>query len=89
MESDLADQLRKKQTGEIHHIHPRYFRDCWGCVHYAFTVPREKLEEAVSHVRKHDVDVYGPGHIAWMNARVYYFYDRDGNLLEFWSTDNA
>jgi len=50
---------------------------------------REKLEEAVSHVRKHDVDVYGPGHIAWMNARVYYFSDPDGNLLEFWSTDNA
>ena len=23
----------------------------------------------------------------WMNATAYYFYDPDGNLLEFWSRE--
>jgi catechol 2,3-dioxygenase-like lactoylglutathione lyase family enzyme len=31
------------------------------------------------------VDVFGPVEFEWMNAESYYFYDPDGNLLEFWS----
>jgi catechol 2,3-dioxygenase-like lactoylglutathione lyase family enzyme len=31
------------------------------------------------------VEVYGPEQLDWMNAQAYYFYDPDGNLLEFWS----
>ena len=61
----------------------------WGQVHYAFNVPREKLDAAVSHVRANGVDVYGPVHFAWMQATSFYFYDPDGNLLEFWSPDPA
>ena len=61
----------------------------WGQVHYAFNVPRERLAAAVDHVRNHDVEVYGPVHFDWMNATSYYFYDPDGNLLEFWSPDPA
>lgn len=61
----------------------------WGQVHYAFTVPREKLDLAVEHVSRHDVEVYGPTHFDWMDATSYYFYDPDGNLLEFWSPDQA
>lgn len=61
----------------------------WGHVHYAFQVPREKLEAAVSHVRAQGVEVYGPTHFEWMQAISYYFYDLDGNLLEFWSPDSA
>ena len=57
----------------------------WGQVHFALDVPREKLEEAVEHVRSHQVEVYGPVDFEWMGARSYYFYDPDGNLLEFWS----
>lgn len=60
----------------------------WGQVHYAFNVPREKLETAVEHVRGKDVEVYGPVNIKWMKATAYYFYDPDGNLLEFWSPDS-
>ena len=59
----------------------------WGRVHYALTVPRETLEIAVSHLREHGLDVYGPADIKWMKSRSYYFYDPDGNLLEFWSPD--
>jgi catechol-2,3-dioxygenase len=59
----------------------------WGQVHYAFNVPRERLAAAVEHVRGRDVEVYGPVHFDWMNASSYYFYDPDGNLLEFWSPD--
>ena len=61
----------------------------WGQVHYAFHVPRERLANAVEHVRNQDVEVYGPVHFDWMKASSYYFYDPDGNLLEFWSPDPA
>jgi catechol-2,3-dioxygenase len=61
----------------------------WGHVHYAFHVPRDKLEAAVEHVRQQGVEVFGPTDFQWMKARAYYFYDLDGNLLEFWSPDPA
>jgi catechol-2,3-dioxygenase len=59
----------------------------WGRVHYAFNVPRAKLEEAADHVRQKGHTVYGPIYLDWMKALSYYFYDLDGNLLEFWSPD--
>lgn len=59
----------------------------WGHVHYAFHVPHDKLADAVSHVREQHVEVFGPVHFEWMKATAYYFYDPDGNLLEFWSLD--
>jgi catechol 2,3-dioxygenase-like lactoylglutathione lyase family enzyme len=57
----------------------------FGRVHYAFDVAREDLEAAVERVRTAGVEVYGPVEFDWMNAESYYFYDPDGNLLEFWS----
>ena len=59
----------------------------WGQIHYAFEVDRNELESAVENVRRHDVDVFGPVRLDWMKADAYYFYDPDGNLLEFWSPD--
>ena len=32
-------------------------------------------------------EIYGPVYFDWMEALSYYFYDPDGNLLEFWSPD--
>ncbi len=55
----------------------------WGRVHYAFRVPRERLADAVDNVRRQGVEVYGPVRFDWMSADSYYFYDPDGNLLEF------
>ena len=68
---------------------PRPAGERWGPVHYAFHVPRERLAAAVDHVRSRNVAVYGPVHVDWMSASSYYFYDLDGNLLEFWSPDPA
>jgi catechol 2,3-dioxygenase-like lactoylglutathione lyase family enzyme len=59
----------------------------WGQVHFAFEVSREELDEAVARVRAAGVDVFGPVELEWMKARAYYFYDPDGNLLEWWSPD--
>ena len=61
----------------------------WGRVHYAFHVPEDRLDEAVAHVREHGATVYGPVRFDWMHARSYYFYDPDGNLLEFFAPDPA
>ncbi len=72
---------------EEHSPHPPGQR--WGRVHYAFTVPREKLAAALEHLRTHCIEVYGPRRFEWMKATAYYFYDPDGNLLEFWSPDGS
>lgn len=61
----------------------------WGRVHYALVVPHEKLEAAVEHLRGNGVEVYGPTYFDWMRATSYYFYDPDGNLLEFWSPERG
>jgi len=58
----------------------------FGRAHFAFDVARADLDDAVERVRGAGVEVYGPGEFAWMQARSYYFYDPDGNLLEFWSS---
>lgn len=70
---------------EEHSPYPEGSR--WGPVHYAFLVPRDRLDAAVRHVRGKGIEVYGPAHFEWMKAESYYFYDPDGNLLEFWSPD--
>lgn len=57
----------------------------FGRVHFAFDVAPDELDEAVARVRAAGVEVHGPEEFEWMNARSYYFYDPDGNLLEFWS----
>jgi len=57
----------------------------FGRVHFAFDVARDDLDAEVERVRGAGVDVYGPIDFDWMSARSYYFYDLDGNLLEFWS----
>ena len=59
----------------------------WGPVHFALEIARDELDGALDRVRKAGVEVYGPIDFDWMQARSYYFYDPDGNLLEFWSPD--
>jgi lactoylglutathione lyase len=71
---------------EEHSPYPEGHR--FGTVHFAFEVARARLEEAVNRVKGAGVDVYGPTDFDWMKARSYYFYDPDGNLLEFWSPEN-
>lgn len=60
----------------------------FGNVHFAFEVAAHDLEASVERVRAAGVDVYGPVELEWMSAHSYYFYDPDGNLLEFWSPDD-
>jgi catechol 2,3-dioxygenase-like lactoylglutathione lyase family enzyme len=69
---------------EEHSPHPEGER--FGRVHFAFDVAREDLAAAVERVRSAEVDVYGPVDLPEpFNAVSYYFYDPDGNLLEFFS----
>jgi catechol 2,3-dioxygenase-like lactoylglutathione lyase family enzyme len=72
---------------EEHSPHPAGHR--FGSVHLALEVPRERFAEAVDHVRRSGTEVYGPTRFDWMSATSYYFYDPDGNLLEFWSPDDS
>jgi len=58
-----------------------------GQIHYALRVERDKIEEALSHLKKNGITIYGPRYFKWMKATGHYFYDLDGNLIEFWVTD--
>jgi catechol 2,3-dioxygenase-like lactoylglutathione lyase family enzyme len=58
----------------------------FGRVHFAFDVARPDLAAALERVRSAGVEVYGPIDFDEpFNAQSYYFYDPDGNLLEFFS----
>ena len=70
---------------EEHSPHPEGER--FGQVHFAFDVAREDLDAAVERVREAGVEIWGPVDLDWMDAQSYYFYDPDGNLLEFWSPE--
>ena len=72
---------------EEHSPHPAGHR--FGNIHFAFEVPRERFDAAVEHVRNGGTAVYGPTRFDWMQATSYYFYDPDGNLLEFWCPDDS
>jgi catechol 2,3-dioxygenase-like lactoylglutathione lyase family enzyme len=61
----------------------------WGHVHFALNVSSDKLEAASSHVRSQGVQVHGPQRFPWMHATSFYFYDLDGNLIEFWSLEDG
>jgi catechol 2,3-dioxygenase-like lactoylglutathione lyase family enzyme len=75
---------RGKLLFEEHSPFPEGHR--FGTVHFAFNVARGDLDAAVERVRAAGVAVYGPEEFdAPFNALAYYFYDPDGNLLEFFS----
>ena len=74
---------RGKLLFEDHSPYPAGER--FGRVHFAFEVAPEDVEASVERVRAAGVEVYGPVDLEWMNAQSWYFYDPDGNLLEFWS----
>jgi catechol 2,3-dioxygenase-like lactoylglutathione lyase family enzyme len=59
----------------------------FGTIHYALHVPAPRLGQAVEQVKSKGVPIYGPIDFTWRHARSYYFYDPDGNLLEFWSPE--
>lgn len=59
---------------------------CREQIHCAFSVPQERLADAVAQVCAQGVGVFGPVHSDGARQAVsYYFYDPDSNLLEFWS----
>ena len=61
----------------------------WGRVHFALLVPRTELDAALERVKGRGVTVYGPTPQEWMDATSHYFYDPDGNLVEFWTPGTA
>jgi catechol-2,3-dioxygenase len=56
----------------------------FGNVHFALELEHAEAGAALDRVRRAGVEVHGPVHFQWMNADSWYFYDPDGNLVEFW-----
>ncbi len=61
----------------------------FGPTHFAFEIARSDVTRELARVRASGVEVLGPARLEWMNAEAHYFYDPDGNLVEFWSPDSA
>lgn len=59
----------------------------FGPAHFAFEVERADLKKEAARVAAFGAAVMGPARLEWMRAESYYFYDPDGNLVEFWSPD--
>jgi len=57
----------------------------WGKIHFALEVNKENIELALNKMKNAGIKIYGPTKFEWMNATSYYFYDLDGNLVEYWS----
>ena len=57
----------------------------WGKIHFALEVKKENLDSALNKIKVANIKIYGPIKFEWMNAISYYFYDPDGNLVEYWS----
>jgi catechol-2,3-dioxygenase len=70
---------------EEHSPHPPGRR--FGPVHFALETPRADLSAAVARLKAAGVAVHGPTRLERMRAESVYFYDPDGNLVEFWSPD--
>jgi catechol 2,3-dioxygenase-like lactoylglutathione lyase family enzyme len=60
----------------------------FGQIHFAFEVERNNLEQALEIVKYSGTEVYDPQIFEWMKAVSYFFYDPDGNLIEYWSPNN-
>lgn len=70
---------------EEHSPHPPGRR--WGQVHFALNVPGARIEAALAAVTAAGLPTYGPHRFEWMRATGWYFYDPDGNLVEYWVVD--
>ena len=55
---------------------------------FALEVARADIDREVGRVRAKGVDVFGPVRLEWMSAESWYFYDPDGNLVEYWVRDS-
>ena len=81
--------LRKGEL--LHEEHSPYPPgERFGRVHYAFQASSAREAAFLEHFKAHGVTVYGPERFKGrMEGNSYYFYDPDGNLLEFWFPDPA
>lgn len=61
----------------------------FGSIHFALGVDEASLRRALRRLRDHGVDVHGPTRLEWMKATAHYFYDPDGNLVEYWTADDG
>lgn len=83
LKSSLANERFK-----VNDVADRTRAGSWGQIHFAFEIPRDRIALAVEHVRSAGVAIEGPVRLEWMKADAYYFYDLDGNLLEWWTPDS-
>ncbi len=60
----------------------------WGKIHFALEVDKDNLQKALDKLKENKITIYGPVDFEWMNAKSYYFYDPDNNLVEYWTPNN-
>lgn len=72
---------------EEHSPHPPGVR--FGHAHFALELAAADLPAGLARLRAAAVAIHGPVRFEWMRASSWYFYDPDGNLVEYWVPDET
>ena len=57
--------------------------------HLAFRIALEDFESEKKRIEQLDIEIIESGTSSWMHSRMFYFFDPEGNLIEFKSHDES
>ncbi len=57
--------------------------------HIAFSIALDDFESEKKRIEQHGIEIIDSGTSSWMHSRMFYFFDPEGNLIEFKSHDES
>ena len=57
--------------------------------HFAFSIALDDFESEKKRIEQLGIEIVSSGTSSWMHCRMFYFFDPEGNLIEFKSHDES
>jgi catechol-2,3-dioxygenase len=57
--------------------------------HFAFSIALDDFESEKERIEQLGIEIVNSGTSSWMHCRMFYFFDPEGNLIEFKSQDES
>ena len=57
--------------------------------HFAFSIALDDFESEKKRIEQLGIEIINSGTSSWMHCRMFYFFDPEGNLIEFNSYDES
>ncbi len=57
--------------------------------HFAFSIALDDFESEKKRIEQLGIEIVSSGTSSWMHSRMFYFFDPEGNLIEFKSHDES